>query len=223
MNNKIFFIIFLIALFKYPASAQEIDSIKQSTDSTQQNKAVKPKPLVNTNRGSDERGDPKKDSARIALEAMPRKAAIRSLILPGLGQYHNKKLWWIKVPAIYAGLISLGVAVDFNQRQYKHFLKEAQYRQANNDKFLDPNYANYDLAGIRTIKDGYRRNRDVSFLGVIAVYGINAIDAYVTAKFFRFDISEDLSLNVHPSIMKQPDYTNAYTPPIPALKFTLSL
>ena len=221
MNYKIFFIIFFIALFKFPASAQKTDSIKLGTDSTLQNRAVKP--TVNTKMGSKKSVEPLKDSARIALEALPRKAAIRSLILPGLGQYHNKKLWWLKVPAIYAGLISLGVAVDFNQSQYKYFLKEAQYRQANNGRPLNPLYAKHELTGILTIKDGYRRNRDVSFLGIIAVYAVNAIDAYVTAKFFRFDISEDLSLNVQPSILNKPDYANAYIQPLPALKFTLSL
>ena len=70
-----------------------------------------------------------KDSARIEIEAMPRRAALKSAMLPGLGQIYNKR-WW-KVPLVYGGFVGIGLVFEFNQRYYQIFLKEAHsYDQA---------------------------------------------------------------------------------------------
>lgn len=164
---------------------------------------------------------PVKDSARLALEAMPRKALIRSALIPGWGQFYNKGLWWLKVPAIYGGLVAFGIAIHDNQVMYNKFLKEAQYRQQF-QKALDPRYEGYGDEGIIRLKNGYRRNRDLSILGVAGVYAVNIIEAYVDAKFFRFDIDEDLSLNLAPSFRQSGNYFNA-SHVFPGIKLSLSL
>lgn len=162
-----------------------------------------------------------KDSARLAIEAMPRRAAIKSAMLPGLGQIHNKR-WW-KVPLIYGGLVGIGLVFEFNQRYYKIFLEEAQYRELNPGKTKNPLFAGYTSQGIISIKDSYRRNRDLTILAGIGFYAINIIDAYVDAKFFRFDISDELSLRVDP-VIHQPDYFNASAErPALGIKVSLSL
>lgn len=166
---------------------------------------------------------PVKDSARLAIEAMPRKAAIRSAILPGLGQIYNGGLWWIKVPVIYGGLGTLAGIYAWNQNNYKTFLAEAQYRQANNRQPQDPRYVFIDYEGIIRIKDSYRRDRDLTLIGMVGFYALNIIEAYVDAKFFRFDVSEDLALKVTPSVQMAPS-AYAYRPSAtPTLKFSLSL
>jgi hypothetical protein len=139
-----------------------------------------------------------KDSARLAIEEMPRIAARRSAILPGLGQIYNKR-WW-KVPLVYGGFFGIGLVYEFNQRNYKIFLKEAQFRQENPGETQNPLYAPYTTEGIINIKDAYRRNRDLSILGGLGFYAINIIDAYIDAKFFRFDLSDELSIQVKPSV-----------------------
>ena len=149
-----------------------------------------------------------KDSARLAIEAMPRIAARRSAILPGLGQIYNKR-WW-KVPLVYGGFFGIGLVYEFNQRNYKIFLKEAQFRQENPGKTQNPLYAPYTTEGIINIKDAYRRNRDLSILGGLGFYAINIIDAYIDAKFFRFDLSDELSIQVKPSVVQTvPVHTSA--------------
>ncbi|HXI00341.1 MAG TPA: DUF5683 domain-containing protein [Sphingobacteriaceae bacterium] len=165
---------------------------------------------------------PFKDSTRLAIEAMPKKAILKSAMLPGLGQYYNKGAWWIKVPVIYGGLIGFGVSINYNQSQYKTFLKEAQFRQLNK-KPQNPLYTEYQDDGIITIKDGYRRNRDLSILGAVGVYAINVIEAYVDAKFFRFDIDDDLSFNITPSLQKYPQIGHAAFQASPAIKINLAL
>lgn len=162
-----------------------------------------------------------KDSARLALERMPRQAAMKSAMLPGLGQLYNKR-WW-KVPLIYGGFIGIGLVYEFNQRNYKIFLKEAQFREENPGKTENPLFAGYSNQGIITIKDSYRRDRDLSILAGLGFYAINIIDAYVDAKFFRFDISDELSLKVDP-VINNGSYMNASAErPSLGIKFSLSL
>lgn len=149
-----------------------------------------------------------KDSARLAIEAMPGIAARRSAILPGLGQIYNKR-WW-KVPLVYGGFVGIGLVYEFNQRQYKKFLTEAQYRQDEPGK-ANPAWKAYTDEGIIGVKDDYRRTRDLSILGGIAFYAIQVIDAYIDAKFYRFDVSDDLSLNIDPFLQPTPGF-KAFAP-----------
>lgn len=164
---------------------------------------------------------PVKDSARLAIEAMPKKALIRSALIPGWGQFYNKGVWWLKVPAIYGGLIAFGIAIHDNQMMYNKFLEEAQYRQLNHQA-LDPRYEGYEDDGIIRLKNGYRRNRDLSILGIAGVYAVNIIEAYVDAKFFRFDIGDELSFNIIPLSRQSSNYFMA-SHVFPGIKLSLSL
>ena len=166
-----------------------------------------------------------KSPERIRLEKMPRRAAIRSAIIPGWGQMTNRR-WW-KVPLVYGGFVGIALVYDFNQTYYKEFLTEAQNREynrrnPNNPKPLNPAYAKVTDSGIINYKDGYRRNRDLTILGGAAFYAITIIDAYVDAKFFRFDISDELVLKVNPSLQQQPS-GYAFASPAPSIKVSLSL
>ena len=112
---------------------------------------------------------------------------------------------------------------EFNQRYYKIFLMEAQYRELNPGKTENPLFAGYTNQGIITIKDSYRRNRDLSILAGLGFYAINIIDAYIDSKFFRFDISDELSLRVNPSV-QQPVYIHSSAiAPVAGIKISLSL
>ncbi|MFW5773280.1 MAG: DUF5683 domain-containing protein, partial [Tangfeifania sp.] len=51
----------------------------------------------------------------------PRKAAIYSAILPGLGQAYNKKYW--KIPLVYIGFGAIGYFIDWNNDNYQLMLK----------------------------------------------------------------------------------------------------
>ena len=166
-----------------------------------------------------------KSPERIELEKMPRRAALRSAIIPGWGQMTNRR-WW-KVPLVYGGFVGIALVYDFNQTYYKEFLTEAQNREYNrrnptSPRPLNPAYVRATDAGIINYKDGYRRNRDLTILGGAAFYVITIIDAYVDAKFFRFDISDELALKVNPSLQQQPT-GYSYALPAPSIKVSLSL
>jgi len=186
------------------AQIKERDSTRKDTTKV----AVKKAPAI-------------KDSARIEIEAMPRRAALKSAMLPGLGQIYNKR-WW-KVPLVYGGFVGIGLVFEFNQRNYKIFLKEAQFRQENPGKTQNPLFVPYTTEGIINIKDAYRRDRDLSVLAGLGFYAINIIDAYVDAKFFRFDISDELTLQVNPTINQPiPVHASGFAPVV-GLKFKIAL
>jgi hypothetical protein len=141
-----------------------------------------------------------KDSTRLALEELTRTGVRKSMILPGWGQIQNGR-WW-KVPIVVGGFVGIGYSYDFARKNYRKILAEAQYRTINPGpgEFLYPEFAAYSTEGIIMAKDFYRRNRDLSILGGLGFYAIQLIDAYVDAKFFRYDISDDFSFKVKPSL-----------------------
>ena len=56
-------------------------------------------------------------------------------------------------------------------------------------------------------KDYYRRYRDLSAFILIGIYALSVIDAYVDASLSEFDISEDLSMKVSPTIIRNSNYS----------------
>lgn len=145
-----------------------------------------------------------KDSTRLALEKLTRTAVRKSMILPGWGQIQNGR-WW-KAPLVVGGFVGIYMSYDFAKRNYKLFLKEAQFRAVNPGQGVYENeeFANINSQNIIAAKDFYRRNRDLSVLGGLGFYAIQLIDAYVDAKFFRYDISDDFSFNLAPSFEPTP-------------------
>ena len=137
----------------------------------------------------------------IIYKHSPKKAAIFSIILPGLGQVYNKKIW--KVPLIYIGFGTLGYFISFNNKEYLRFKSAYQHRYNNDPDFdkLFPDMVNYPLQTLQLGMDTYRRWRDLNGLGFIALYALQVIDANVDAHFFYYDISKDLTMNIRPGFI----------------------
>lgn len=129
------------------------------------------------------------------------KAANLSAMLPGLGQVYNKQSW--KVPIIYAGAGALVYSIVWNNNNYQKYLNayklDSDTSLSTNSEFSGL----YSVQNLITLKDFYRRNRDLSAIGLVLVYAANIIDAYVYAQFYNFDISDDLTLRVQPMVMPQ--------------------
>src|SRR5436190_10312838 len=54
------------------------------------------------------------------------RAALYSTVLPGAGQFYNKKYW--KMPILYGGFIALGYGIAFNNKYYHTFKTAYKYR-----------------------------------------------------------------------------------------------
>lgn len=147
----------------------------------------------------------------------PNKAVLYSAIFPGLGQIYNRKYW--KLPLVYGGFLGFAYAITWNGRQYNDYTG-AYKAIMRSDPLAPENFKiwsvfirrgltadNISEAQIATYKnsfrrqrDAYRRYRDLSIIGAVALYGLCMIDAYVDANLFDFDISPDLSLRVEPQV-----------------------
>ena len=147
----------------------------------------------------------------------PKKASIYAALFPGLGQIYNKKFW--KLPIVYGGYAGLIYVLGWNNNQYKYYFQGyyiiAQHVSAADlkpadRKFLDnlirnpsisldnPSTFTYIAAQLKSGKDYYRRNRDLTIIGIAALHVLSIIDASVDANLFDFDISDDLSMRIEP-------------------------
>ena len=149
------------------------------------------------------------DSSRVRS---PRAAVTRALILPGLGQVYNRE--WVKAP-VATGLVAGAVVYAvYRQRRYRLYQNAAFYagcvespnREACTDAAdieaaMDEWIETGEPSGAeaRSIRDGFRGQRDIGFLVVGVAYALQALDAYVAAELSGFDVSEDLSLHVAPT------------------------
>ncbi|PLX03646.1 MAG: hypothetical protein C0594_10125, partial [Marinilabiliales bacterium] len=53
--------------------------------------------------------------------------------------------------------------------------------------------------------DENRRNRDLCFIGAIAIYMLNIVDATVDAHLYDWDVSDDLSIRLEPRLLQSQD------------------
>lgn len=157
----------------------------------------------------------------IPFKPDPNKAVLYSAIFPGLGQLYNRKYW--KLPIVYGGFLGLTYAISWNGRMYNDYT--AAYKAIKSDdprseanfriwgplvpNLTDPSQVNDSRiatlqSSFKRSRDSYRRYRDLSIIGAVALYGLCMIDAYVDAQLFNFDISPDLSLRVEPQMQTDP-------------------
>ena len=62
---------------------------------------------------------------------------------------------------------------------------------------LSPNRSE---ASIKSDRDFHRRYRDISLIGFVALYALQAIDANVDAHLKEFKVNKDLSMRVQPDL-----------------------
>ena len=63
---------------------------------------------------------------------------------------------------------------------------------------IDPSLQNLSTDAIGSDRAVFRQNLDYSVLFFLMFWGLNVVDASVSAHLKSFDINDDLSLNIHP-------------------------
>jgi hypothetical protein len=134
----------------------------------------------------------------------PKKAALRSALLPGWGQVYNKKIW--KVPIIYGALGSSGAIFFYNLNNYQdtRFAYRVKYNMRVNrtDSALfnqiKPNLQPLPEESLKYYRNQFRRDIDYSVLFFLVLWGLNVVDATVDAHLKTFDVGNDLSLRIAP-------------------------
>lgn len=140
----------------------------------------------------------------------PNKSTWAGIVFPGGGQIYNHKYW--KLPIVYGGFLGCAYALNWNNQMYSDYsqayldIMDDDPGTASYEDFLPPRYnveANKDYLKrvFKNRRDNYRRQRDMSIFCFIGVYLISVVDAYVDAELSNFDITDDLTVQVRPSIV----------------------
>ena len=131
---------------------------------------------------------------------VPKKALLYSFALPGSGQVYNGH-WW-KAPFAVGAIGTMVYFVTYNTDLYKRFQSALE-----NELLKKPHeFTQYNLGvtGLRNRRDFYDKNRQLSYVGVFAAYGLVAVEAFVDAHLQNFDMSEDLSFKIKPTFQSDP-------------------
>ncbi|HUP11726.1 MAG TPA: DUF5683 domain-containing protein [Niastella sp.] len=141
----------------------------------------------------------------------PRKAAIYSAILPGLGQVYNKKYW--KVPIAWAA-VGIPIYTYFDNRTWYNRIRYALEVGA-----MDPADPAYNDAlgkvnsklqkfvvegrdqSLLNYRNDYRKNMDYSILFTLLFLGLNVVDATVDAHLKGFNVNDNLTMQVKPALL----------------------
>ncbi|MFT3902143.1 MAG: DUF5683 domain-containing protein [Niabella sp.] len=139
----------------------------------------------------------------------PRKAAIRSAILPGWGQVYNRKAW--KVPIVYAALGFTGWYFMDNLHWYKQTRLGVQilYRlQKNPQDSTGYNKINEDYVRdavnkgrvneLTSYRDQFRKDIDYAAIYFLVAWALNVVEASVDAHLSTFDVSPNLAFEIKP-------------------------
>ncbi len=150
----------------------------------------------------------------------PKRAALYSLALPGLGQIYNHKYW--KLPIVYGGFGVMAYFIKTNTSDYRKFRDAYEYASSSinaNDSPAPPNVyppiptppndlvKKYDANQLLEGREYYRRNVELSYIITVGWYLFVMIDAVVDAHFYNYNISDDISMQVKPwtpSLMPSP-------------------
>lgn len=153
------------------------------------------------------------------------------LVFPGGGQIYNRKYW--KLPIIYGGFLGCVYALTWNSQMlhdYSQAYLDIMDSDPNTKSYEKMLPIGYDITGreerFKTIfknkKNFFRRNRDLSIFAFAGVYLLAVVDAYVDGELSTFDISDDLSLHLEPTIIPITSPKTLGREAVPGIKFTLS-
>jgi hypothetical protein len=196
--KHVFFVIAIILTIPTLALAQQKDSliVKDTTGKVVASSKVK-------------RGLWRDSTGKRTYE--PRKAAIYSAIMPGLGQIYNRKYW--KVPIVYAA-VGIPIYTFIDNRRWYNRIRFALTVLENGT--ADPDYAdnlakvhpklqyfveNNKEPSLLNYRNEYRKNMDYSILFTLLFWGLNVIDATVDAHLKGFNVNENLTMEVRPAII----------------------
>lgn len=157
---------------------------------------------------------PLKDAVRadsLQKAFSPKKATLRSAILPGWGQAYVgshkqgsviKKYW--KVPVVYGALGTAAAVFFYNLSNYRDvrfaYAAKVQASKMGATAVDSVNYfqikdylVKIDQQALRNYRDEFRSNIDYSVLAFILLWGLQVAEATVDAHLLTFDVSPDLS------------------------------
>lgn len=123
------------------------------------------------------------------------KATIYSILLPGLGQAYNGEYW--KIPIYWGAMIGsyhYWATNNTNYKRYKRIHNEATAEDSTYEGLIPAERALY-------YRNAFRRFRDYSMVALVGSYFLQVIDANVFSYMQDFEVNDDLSLKVSPTVI----------------------
>ncbi|WP_292010628.1 DUF5683 domain-containing protein [Chryseobacterium sp.] len=127
------------------------------------------------------------------LKLNPTKAGLYSAVLPGLGQFYNKKYW--KIPIVWGAVgVGAGIAI-WNDNQYKKY-REYYVAKLNGtpNEFVD-SHPWLDKVALGNAQDRSKRQRDYAIAITGLIYILNIVDAVVDAHLYEGRHDPDLTFS----------------------------
>ena len=134
------------------------------------------------------------------------KATIYSLLVPGLGQAYNGEYW--KIPIYWGALVGsyhYWAVNNKNYKRYKRIHNEATAEDSTYEGLIPAERALY-------YRNTFRRFRDYSVVAIVGSYLLQVIDANVFAYMQDFEVNDDLSMSISPTLIT-PGNEYAMAPP----------
>jgi hypothetical protein len=120
----------------------------------------------------------------------PTRALLYAMVLPGLGQAYNGKYW--KIPIVWGALGVSAYAIHFNTQNYEAAVRDYLLNEGDDDRIVR----------------GWRRNMELSYIVTILIYGLQMLDAYVDANMYTWDVNDNLSMGISPSLQPMMSHTS---------------
>jgi hypothetical protein len=187
LRNKLFLIAILLVRGLCSFAQEDSSSVKKDTSLF-----VKGTTVVT----------PPKDSVP---KHSPRKASIRSAIIPGWGQIYNGKYW--KVPIVYTAIGVPAYLFFYNKKWYEKTNYAYAVALSPNppqdsldkvDPDLKPLVDRKATSSLVNYRNEFRKNMDYSVLIFLLAWALNIVDATVDAHLRDFNVSPDISMKFKP-------------------------
>ena len=184
--NKLTVLFVLLFSLKIFAQISPKDTIRVENYPTDSISAVTPKSEIEVYTDIQE-----SNATDSTMRYNPTKAGLYSAVLPGLGQYYNKKYW--KIPIVWGG-IGTGVGVVlWNQKQYNRY-RDAFIAQLNGQPHEFSDIAGISAEALGRTQDRAKRQREYAIAITGLVYILNIVDAVVDAHLYEGRKDPDLAL-----------------------------
>ena len=137
-------------------------------------------------------------------------------IVPGGGQLYNQRYW--KIPIVLSAMTAGLYAVTWNQRLYNEY--HTAYADLLSANPLDhTSWQAFIPSGAdptKYVSDGnlrsrlergskqYKESRDLSIVITVALYLLSALDAYVDAELYYFNVSPQLTIDMGEGLRDKP-------------------
>ncbi|MFN3194998.1 MAG: DUF5683 domain-containing protein [Chlorobiota bacterium] len=142
------------------------------------------------------------------MSKSPSGALWRSVI-PGWGQLYNEEYW--KAPILFGSAVGLGSLIVYFNSEYLSYsdqleqatMKGSKIPIESADDLSDTyfpikknNLTDFEIKQLEGNKESFRDSRDMMAFYLLGVYIISAVDAYVGAHLYDFDVDDNIGYNV---------------------------